>query len=268
MRDVAESQTPLQYGRGSRPRMRKRKQMRSGCLIPLAVFVALVAVIIWRQAFFDDPQGSDATSASASASTSASASASPTPDDSSPTSAQPSGPVVRYISTDGSALDPDVSLVSLFESDLRLPSNAFNGLNSALGLPDELTRDEEGRRVGHWDLAGSASIEVVEGNSISIFCGPENTIAAHVGDGVILCRSTLEEANRLTSDGIGVFEFGPNATPGGPGDWIVCGSDVSTANAHLEFRVNATADDTGSSASEAAPTDIINGLRLSACTSE
>jgi hypothetical protein len=87
-----------------------------------------------------------------------------------------------------------------------------------------------------------------------------------VGDGVILCRSTLEEANSQASDGIDVFEFVPNTTSDGPGDWIACDSDVAVESAQLQFGVNATAaDDAGSSANDAAPTDIINNLTLSVC---
>jgi len=44
---------------------------------------------------------------------------------------------------------------------------------------------------------------------------------------------------------------------------------VPTENARMSFRVNATdAGDAGSSASEALPTDIINGFKLSSCESQ
>ncbi len=241
------------------------KKMQSGCLILLAVFAAFGAVIIWHQAFVDDPQDSDATSALTSASISASASASTMRK---LISTPVVGPTVRFVSIDGTALDQEVSLVTLLESDLRLSSNAFNRLNSTLGLFDEQSRDPDGCRVAQWHLAGSASVEVVEGFSISIYCGTEDALTAYVGDGVILCRSTLEEANLAASDGIGVFQFCSNPVPKGPGDWIACESDVPSENARLEFRISATADDPGSSIADAAHTDIINGLVLSACQSE
>lgn len=170
----------------------------------------------------------------------------------------------RYVSLDGAEFEEGVTLIALWETALRLSANSFNGLNNALGLPDELL-NEDGRRVGLWLLPGGGSARVVEGDSIVIFCGPENVIAANVGDGVIVCRSTLEEANQATADGMGVFQFEPD---GGAGDWAVCSSEVPTENTRMSFRVNATdADDAGSSASEASPTDIVNGFKLSTCES-
>jgi len=174
------------------------------------------------------------------------------------------GREVRYVSEDDSRLAPDVSLATLWEAELRTTSNAFNGLTSALGLPDQLG-NEDGRRVGLWLLAGGGTLEIHEGLSLSIFCGPDNVISAYVGDGVTLCRSTLEEANAQASEGIGVFPFVPDPTSSAAGGWMSCDSEVATEKAHFEFRVNATADDAGSSASEAAPTDIINGLFLTTC---
>jgi len=176
------------------------------------------------------------------------------------------GREVRYLSEDDSRLAPDVSLATLWEAELRTTSNAFNGLTSALGLPDQLG-NEDGRRVGLWLLAGGGTLEIHEGLSISVFCGPDNVISAYVGDGVILCRSTLEEANAQAFEGIGVFRFVPDPTTSAAGGWMSCDSEVATEKAHFEFRVNATADDAGSSASDAAPTDIINGLLLSTCAS-
>ena len=176
------------------------------------------------------------------------------------------GREVRYISEDDSRLAPDVSLATLWEAELRTTSNAFNGLTSALGLPDQLG-NEDGRRVGLWLLSGGGTLKILEGASISLFCGPDNVLSANVGDGVILCRSTLEEANAQASQGIGVFQFVPDPTTSAASGWMSCDSEVDTEKARLEFRVNATADDAGSSASEAAPTDIINGLFFSTCAS-
>jgi len=173
----------------------------------------------------------------------------------------------RYISLDGAEFEEGVTLIRLWETALQISNNAFNGLNNALGLPDELG-NEDGRRVGLWLLPGGGSVRVAEGDSMLIFCGAENVIAANVGDGVIVCRSTLEEANQAAADGIGVFQFEPDAATGGAGDWTACGSEVATERARVSFRVNATsADDAGSSASEASPTDIVNVLKLSVCES-
>ena len=232
---------------------RERRRKRLKRLAPfLAVLVVLVFVLV--QAGGDTPESSDAVGGTTS----------PSPGSTAATPITLAARQVRYISEDGTQLADDVSLVTLWESELRITSNAFNGLTSALGLPDQLG-NEDTRRVGSWLLAGGGTLEILEGASITIFCGPENVIAANVGDGVILCRSTLEEANAQAAEGMGAFQFIPDPTTSGPGDWTSCDSDVATAKARLEFRVNATADDAGSSANEAAPTDIINGLKLSAC---
>ncbi len=258
---MADSETSRGEVGGSHPRYQRPKRKRTGCLVWVAVFVALVVFIIVRQ-FADDPsQSSDAAGTNQPAARNQPAATNQAA--TTPTAV----PQAEYISLDGSELDLEVSLVTLFEEELSTP-HAVNRFISILGTRFE-SSSTGGRRTARWDLPGSASVEVVEGTSISVFCGTENVIAAHVGDGVILCRSTLEEANRQASDGIGVFEFGPNATTDGPGDWIACGSDVIAENATLEFRVNATTiDDAGSSANDAAPTDIINGLKLTICTPE
>jgi len=248
---MADSVTPLGEVGESRPRK------RVGCLVSVVIFVGLAALAIVRNI---GSESSDAPAAGAPAATAPAGGATPT-------SVALRARQARYISIDDTEIDPDTSLVALFASELRITSNAFNGLTSALGLPDELTsKPGGGGRVGRWDLPGSALLVIVEGESISLFCGTENLISAHVGDGVILCRSTLEEANSQASDGIGVFEFVPNTTSDGPGDWVACDSDVASERAQLQFGVNATAaDDAGSSANDAAPTDIINSLALSVC---
>ncbi len=252
MRDMAGSVIPT--GEVGEPPPRKR----IGCLISVVIFVGLAATAIVRNLDGDSSASSDSPAAAPAATAQAGGAT--------PTSVALRARQARYISIDETEIDPLTSLVALFASELRITSNAFNGLTSALGLPDELTsRTGGGERVGRWDLPGSATLLVVEGVSISLFCGPENLVSAHVGDGVILCRSTLEEANSQASDGIDVFEFVPNTTSDGPGDWIACDSDVAVERAQLQFGVNATADDAGSSAGDATPTDIINGLKLSVC---
>ncbi len=252
MRGMTGSVTPT--GEVGEPRPRKR----IGCLVSVVIFVGLAALAIVRNLDGDSSDSSDSPAA-APAATAPSGGATPT-------SVALRARQARYISIDETEIDPLTSLVALFASELRITSNAFNGLTSALGLPDELTsKPGGGGRVGRWDLPGSALLVIVEGESISLFCGTENLISAHVGDGVILCRSTLEEANSQASDGIDVFAFVPNTTSGGSGDWIACDSGVASESAQLQFGVNATADDPGSSAGDAAPTDIINGLKLSVC---
>jgi hypothetical protein len=234
---------------------RRRKRLKR---VGLVVGPLVVLVFVLTQLGGDTPQTSDGSS-------NAVATTAPSSGTTAPTATQPSGPRARYVSLDGSAFDEDVTLITLFESELRLSSNAFNGLNNALGLPDQLGT-EDGRRVGLWLLPGDASLQIVEGLSISIFCGAEDIIAANVGDGVVLCRSTLEDANREASDGMGGFLFEPDAAAGGPGNWTACGSDVSTERALLQLRVNSGGiDDAGSS--DASPSDIINGLKLSVCPS-
>lgn len=253
---MADSVTPM--GEVGEPRPRKR----IGCLVSVLVFVGLAATAIVRNLDGDSSESSGSPAAAPAATAPAGGAT--------PTSVALRARQARYISIDETEIDPLTSLVALFASELRITSNAFNGITSALGLPDELTsKVGGGGRVGRWELPGSALLVIVEGESISLFCGTENLISAHVGDGVILCRSTLEEANNQTSDGIDVFEFVPNTTTGGPGDWTACDSDVAVERAQLQFRVNATAaDDAGSSASDAAPTDIINRFKLSVCPAE
>jgi len=250
---VTGSVTPSGEVDESRPRK------RIGCLIWVVVFVVLAAPAIVRNLGSDTSESSNGPAAAPTATAPAG--------DGTTTSLALRARQARYISIDDTEIDPGTSLVALFASELRITSNAFNGLTSALGLPDELTsKAGGGGRVGQWSLPGSASLVIVEGVSISLFCGTDNLISAHVGDGVILCRSTLEEANSQASDGMGVFEFVPNTTSGGPGDWTACDSDVAIERVQLEFGVNATAaDDPGSSANDAVPTDIINNLTLSVC---
>jgi hypothetical protein len=271
MPDVSDSNTPIAGETRREIRERERQEVRARVkkwkgerrrkrLKRVGIVFGPVVVLLFILTQFggDSAQTSDESSGAV-------ATTAPSSGTTSPTATQPSGPLARYVSLDGSAFDEEVNLIRLFESELRLSSNAFNGLNNALGLPDQLG-NEDGRRVGLWLLPGEGSLQIVEGVSISIFCGSENVIAANVGDGVVLCRSTLEEANGGASDGMGGFLFEPDASTGISGGWIACSSDVSTERARLEFRVNSTGlDDVGSA--DGSSSDVINGLKLSVCPS-
>ncbi len=226
------------------------------------VLIFLVGAAIVRNL----PTGSEEDSATPGGASPRPTSAAPGPGTTgaSATTEAPTGPLAQYISVDGSQLDGAVSLVGLFEDELRVSGNANNRLISLLGLPDELVV-AGGLRNARWELPGSAWVEMSEGESITLFCG-DNTIRGHVGDGIVLCLSTLEEANNAAADGIGVYQFVPDDAGEGAGNWMACDSSVLSENARLEFRVNATADSPGSSAAEASPGDIINGLHLINCT--
>jgi hypothetical protein len=143
-------------GEVGEPRPRKR----IGCLVSVVIFVGLAALAIVRNLDGDSSESSDSPSAAPAATAPAGGAT--------PTSIALRARQARYISIDETEIDPLTSLVALFASELRITSNAFNGITSALGLPDELTsRTGGGERVGRWELPGSARLVIVEGESLS-----------------------------------------------------------------------------------------------------
>jgi hypothetical protein len=170
----------------------------------------------------------------------------------------------RFMSDDGSPLSPDRSFVQLFDDDLQVSSNAASGFTNAFGLPDLVTPANPGR-VSRWDFPGGAFVEAHDGRRMTAHCGTAG-VFGHVGEGVLLCISTLNEAKAALADGMADFVFTEDAESAVASSWNSCDAASTFDQAIIEIWVNATgSEDRGFSSAQVTGDEIINGIELRKC---
>ncbi|NIR37374.1 MAG: hypothetical protein GWN73_16605 [Actinobacteria bacterium] len=168
------------------------------------------------------------------------------------------------MSEDGSPLSPDRSFVQLFDDDLQVSANAASGFTNAFSLPDLVTPANPGR-ISRWDFPGGAYVEVHDGRRLTAYCGSAG-VFGHMGEGVLICISTLDDAKAALADGMAGFAFTEEATSDAASTWNSCDAESTFDQAILEIWVNATGgDDRGLSSDQVTGAEIINGIELRKC---
>lgn len=170
----------------------------------------------------------------------------------------------RFMSDDGSPLSRGRAFVDAFAEELEINSRAGNQLVGAFGLADSVTQGS-GVRTSHWDFPGDAFVELIDGRRITAYCGTAG-VFGHVGEEILLCISTLDEARTALADGMAGFEFAEDATSDVASRWSSCDAESTFDRAILEIWVNATgAEDRGFSSDQVTGGEIINGIELRTC---
>ena len=174
---------------------------------------------------------------------------------------------VRYISTDGSPLDPKYSLIDLMLEDRASPGMAARTIADLLGPPSEYTAGDVVGSVSAWSLPGPAGLSVQDAWSISFSCAPDGLTRFLIIDGIEVCGSTVADVQAvlgpaqwdMDQGGSGWTDLGISSLA-----WVDCGYDFSPTEVLISLSVRSDGF-TAAPPSDVSIMDIIDGGWVGSC---